>query len=204
MIIYRIYNTITTKSYIGQTVCSLKKRWSEHIRDSKRADYKFSRALRKYSKESWNVEVLEEIFDLNLLNEREEYWIVKYNSIKNGYNSMSSGNNGRLHSDESKRKMSQVKIGKNLGIKLSEETRKKMSEAAKTKIFTKEHRKNIGIATSKRRWINNGIIDKFIDINILESFLLENIDFKKGKIYKRKRWKSLFDTVLSQTAELKV
>jgi hypothetical protein len=37
---------------------------------------------------------------------------------------------GRKHSEESKKRMSESKIGKGLGIKASEETRKKMSESA--------------------------------------------------------------------------
>lgn len=51
-------------------------------------------------------------------------------------------------------------INPNKGKKLSEETRRKMSEAGKKKVFSEEHRKNISKSQKKvfkgRRWWNDG------------------------------------------------
>lgn len=95
--IYKITNLINNKLYIGQTQVSLEKRWKEHILDSKRYDYKFSRALRKYGEENFKMEVIEEIPD-NMLNDREIYWISFYDSYKHGYNS-TLGGSGALKTD---------------------------------------------------------------------------------------------------------
>ena len=53
MIIYKAINQVNGKIYIGQTVGSLKKRIKDHIYDSKRHDYYFARALRKYGEENF-------------------------------------------------------------------------------------------------------------------------------------------------------
>ena len=51
---------------------------------------KFHRALRKYGKDGFIWEVIEEV-DNDKLNEREIYWISYYNSYKQGYNSTTGG-----------------------------------------------------------------------------------------------------------------
>lgn len=89
-IIYKIQNIINDKIYIGQTQISLEKRWNEHLRDTKRRDYKFHRAIRKYGEESFSKEIIEEVSD-DMLNEREIYWISYYDSYHNGYNSTLGG-----------------------------------------------------------------------------------------------------------------
>lgn len=90
-IIYKITNTVNGHSYIGQTRCSLQKRWNEHIRDSKRCDYKFHRAIRKYGENAFHAEVIETVPD-DQLNEREVYWVDYYDTYSNGYNSTLGGN----------------------------------------------------------------------------------------------------------------
>ena len=51
-------------------------------------------------------------------------------------------NTGKKHTEESKRKMSEVKKGVKRGP-LSEETKRKMSEAKKGKTFSEEHKRKI-------------------------------------------------------------
>lgn len=97
-IIYKITNTVNNKSYIGQTQLSLEKRYNEHFRDSNRRDYKFSRAIRKYGKEAFSVEILEEV-PAEKLNEREMFWIDTFDTYHNGYNS-TKGGEGLLKVDQ--------------------------------------------------------------------------------------------------------
>lgn len=80
--IYKITNQINGKNYIGQSV-DIKTRWRKH-KESKK-DYPLYRAFRKYGIDNFTFEILEECPILEL-NAKEQYYIEKYNAIKNGYN----------------------------------------------------------------------------------------------------------------------
>ena len=94
--IYKITNTINGKSYIGQTIQNVKERFYQHCatKCSKAVSNKaIHRAIKKYGKSNFTVEVIEEIDSANL-NDRERYWIKCYNSYNNGYNSTKGGQDG--------------------------------------------------------------------------------------------------------------
>ena len=84
--IYKIQNLKNQKIYIGQTIQSVQERWYHHLEDaSLGSDLYFHRALRKYGRDNFSWEIIEEI-DNDKLNDREIYWINYYNSYNNGYN----------------------------------------------------------------------------------------------------------------------
>ena len=89
-IIYIIKNTINEIVYIGQTNRTLEIRWKEYLRHYKRGDQAIYAAMRKYGIENFFVEKIEECEE-DRLDEREIYWIQKYNSFNNGYNSTLGG-----------------------------------------------------------------------------------------------------------------
>ena len=94
--IYKITNTINSKSYIGQTIQNVKERFYQHCatKCSKAvSNMAIHRAIKKYGKSNFIVEVIEEIDSANL-NDRERYWIKYYNSYNNGYNSTKGGQDG--------------------------------------------------------------------------------------------------------------
>lgn len=94
--IYKITNTINGKSYIGQTIQNVKERFYQHCatKCSKAvSNMAIHRAIKKYGKSNFTVEVIEEINSANL-NDRERYWIKYYNSYNNGYNSTKGGQDG--------------------------------------------------------------------------------------------------------------
>lgn len=147
MIIYKITNRINGKVYIGQTTMSLKNRWKCH-KSSKDACV-FHKAIKKYGAENFTVEQIDVAADADELNLKEKYWIAHYNSmIPNGYNSTDGGDNFVL-SDEIRKRMSEKRKGKPTGRRLigcqnpfygkkhSEETRRKLSEQAKTRTGAK-------------------------------------------------------------------
>ncbi len=105
-IIYMITSP-SGKKYIGQTVQSLENRWKQHIDASKR-EYKdnckvLNKSLRKYGEKHFLIELLEEC-EQEYLNERELFYIEKYNTIvPNGMNIKRGGSNGKQHEDTKKK-----------------------------------------------------------------------------------------------------
>lgn len=87
--IYRIYNTKTGDSYVGQSL-DINRRLQEHYRTLNSLVYKHhSSKLQedwdKFGEESFKAEVLE-VCPESVLEAREKYWINFYNSAENGYN----------------------------------------------------------------------------------------------------------------------
>ena len=98
--IYKIENKLNGKIYIGQSN-NIERRLAEHRQKGTSSDIPVDVAIYKYGKENFTYEVVEET-SLEKLNERETYWILKFNSIENGYNCSVGGdqqsvgiNNGR-------------------------------------------------------------------------------------------------------------
>lgn len=82
-------NKINGMKYIGQTICHIKKRHSEHLKWN---NSYIDRALRKYGEENFLLEVIEDgIDDADKLNELEIHYIEKYDTFKNGYNLTKGG-----------------------------------------------------------------------------------------------------------------
>lgn len=97
--IYMITNDINNKVYIGQSI-NINKRIQEHFwKSTCQKDISYNSALhnaiRKYGREHFYWEILEEC-DPSILDEREKIYISQYNSISpNGYNILSGGQQHR-------------------------------------------------------------------------------------------------------------
>lgn len=97
------------KVYIGQTSRTFEKRFKEHCSGHSGGTI-IENALQKYGPENFITEILL-ICDDNLLNQHEIDFIQKYDCIEpKGYNIRSGGNAGK-HSDISKNRMRQSKLG---------------------------------------------------------------------------------------------
>ena len=88
MWIYKITNIQNDKIYIGQTIRPIKDRFHRHVNDAMNniLDTHFARAIRKYGKDSFIIEVIDEATTQEELNQKEQYWIKNFNSVENGYN----------------------------------------------------------------------------------------------------------------------
>lgn len=93
--IYKITNKINGHSYIGQSV-DVERRWRQHINFPKEnSKYPLYQAFRKYGIENFSFEILE-LCSQEKLNDREIYYIAKYNSHQKGYN-QTAGGSGSNH-----------------------------------------------------------------------------------------------------------
>ncbi|MBR3746662.1 MAG: GIY-YIG nuclease family protein [Selenomonadaceae bacterium] len=138
-VIYKITCLVNGKSYVGQTRQKLNRRIIEHKRDSSRGRPGIDAAIAKYGWENFTAEIIEEC-PVELLNEREIFWIAKLNTkVPNGYNLTDGGDNSLNPSDETRAKISANHADfsgeKNgfYGEHHSEETRAKISAAKKGK-----------------------------------------------------------------------
>lgn len=155
MIIYKATNQLNGKVYIGQTTNFLNVRKLKHISDAmSNCIYHFHNAIRKNGKDSFKWEIIRICDSIESLNAFEQYYILYYNSMENGYNRTSGGLNYKASketkekqsiahlnmSEETKKKMSVSKLNMsdetkekmrqaNLGRKMSEQTKAKISKA---------------------------------------------------------------------------
>jgi group I intron endonuclease len=95
-LIYKHTNSHTGKSYVGQTIFTMEKRWQGHLSSSFKKDSSapFHNSIRKYGPDVWVHEVLEaHIVNIDMSNERETFWIEKFrtNEKEFGYNCDSGG-----------------------------------------------------------------------------------------------------------------
>ena len=81
--IYKITNLINGKSYVGQSI-HIERRWQEHCQLASTSQ--ISKAIKKYGKENFLFEILEQC-SIEELNNQENYWIAHFDTIvPNGYN----------------------------------------------------------------------------------------------------------------------
>lgn len=97
--IYIITNKINGTQYVGKTTESIEERWKDHIyeKDKRRAENRpLYRAFNKYGIENFKIEQLEEC-SVEILSEREQYWIDKIDTYNNGYNATKGGDGSLLY-----------------------------------------------------------------------------------------------------------
>ena len=91
-IIYKATNVATGEVYIGATTINLKDRINDHYNKAvKDYGYKFQNAIREYGIENFTWEQIDTAQDANELALKESYYISKFDSINNGYNSNKGG-----------------------------------------------------------------------------------------------------------------
>ena len=137
--------------YVGQTR-KLKERFSSHKFDL-RDNYHKANWIKKLERlnvlDELKMEVLEEC-TIEELNEKEKYWIKYYKDQGNKLvNCTDGGDTHYTLNPDSIKRMSEKLKGMFLGRKLSDETKKKISEKHKGKKLSDEHKKAIGSGLKK-------------------------------------------------------
>ena len=97
--IYKITNKLNNKVYIGKS-SMIEERWKYHRKnynDSSEWNISLYQAFRKYGIDNFLFEVIEEMTEEyynKFSDNREEYWIIYYDALANGYNETSGGDGG--------------------------------------------------------------------------------------------------------------
>lgn len=97
-LIYKIINKINNKIYIGKTQFSIEERERGHLtklRNNKHYNSHLQSSFNKYGEHVFKILLIEEC-NINILDEREKYWINFYKSYidKFGYNLQLGGEGG--------------------------------------------------------------------------------------------------------------
>ncbi len=152
MVVYLITNSNSGKRYVGKTTKLLDVRWRGHVATSLSSDVPLARAIKKHGTDAFTREVLEACDSLDMLNEREIFWIQKLDTYHGrGYNATPGGDGngarfgpenhnfgkawGKLDwSTEERAAMSAARMGRNnpmFGRTHSIEIRKRISESGR-------------------------------------------------------------------------
>lgn len=142
--IYIIVNSKNSKVYVGSSidVCKRRSRHFKALEKNEHENKHLQNSYNKSGKDDFTMYLLEYVEDENDLLEREQYWIDKTTAFDRniGYNnSPTAGNSiGVKHSEESKRKRSERISGNGnpfYGKKHSEDSIKSMSESSSKPIY---------------------------------------------------------------------
>jgi group I intron endonuclease len=151
--VYLITNQVNGKVYVGQTVNTVARRWSEHKRGAKQGrNHRFPNAIRKHGADAFVVSTLHTASSKDELNALEIQEITARSSTDKtfGYNMVEGGNAsdcatinlGRRLSDETKKKIGEANRGK---VRTAE-TKASLSAARKGRTLSASHREAIGLA----------------------------------------------------------
>jgi len=157
---YRVTNLINKKVYIGITN-NIRVRWNAHksrafnIKDS-RYNYPFSNAIRKYGVDNFSFETIMSCETEQEINECEIFYIAQYQANMNrygklfGYNLTDGGEGvtGHKMTDETRRKMSES----HKGMHPSEETLIKMSRSRTGILHTEETKQKLKEINLGKKW----------------------------------------------------
>lgn len=160
---YIVYEHVApnNKRYIGITHNTTTRRWGTQGQGYKHQP-KFYNAIQKYGWENFQHNILFQHLTAQQAGIKEQELIKKYDSINNGYNNDSGGIIYKTHTPETKEKLRQLNLGKNnpaYGKKVSEQTRKKLSDAQKGKPHSQEWTNKVAESHKKKvLCITTGIV----------------------------------------------
>ena len=144
-VIYKWTNKLSGKSYIGQTIDE-KQRYYRHLTLGAKFGSLIDKVIEKEGKENFVYEVLERITGereevIEKLNILEKKYIEDFDTIvPNGYNLKTGGLQGSKYSEETRKKLIAYQSTR---PPISEETRRRMSETRKGRVYSEEWRRHI-------------------------------------------------------------
>ena len=181
MVIYLTTNLINGKKYIGKDARN--QQW--YLGSGKY----LKKAIKKYGKENFKKELLEECSSLEELSKAELKWLVNLNckASTEYYNAtdtetpssygkklsdthkrnISESRKGKKHSEETKKKMSESRKGVKR-LPHSQETKKKISQSLKGIVWSEERNNNVSKAKKGKPLFHNRVKLTQLNPNTLE------------------------------------
>lgn len=172
-VIYKATCIKNNKVYIGQSV-NIFNRIKQHKRDSVNSKLKYKKfyiGINKYGWDNFEWEVIDYNIPEIKLAEMEIFYVAKYNSYDNGYNSTKGGDTSPSTNPEVALKISRSMTGKkhteerkrinslaHIGIKLSEEHKQKISVGNSGKTMSNEAKIRISVANKGRIFTKEHIL----------------------------------------------
>ena len=145
--IYLITNLINGKQYVGQTVKGYLKRWEGHcsyaIHKYNGYVQRIDRSIAKYGINNFKIELLETV-PIELKDEKEIYYIKKYNTYESGYNHTTGGDINPMFCEKTRVRHRQTMC--------SEEHKSKVSKSIKQR-YEEHPELRVSISNkTKQRW----------------------------------------------------
>lgn len=148
MTVYKIWNDVNDKLYIGITAKPLEHRWKQHLEKSNRGvDTHLYNAMRKYGTDKFHIAQIDVAESYADLLEKEKYYIGLYDSYNNGYNMTYGGDTNPMDAMQSKEKHDDIMRSNEVRQKISNTMKEK---AQRGELFSDEHRKHLSDASFKR------------------------------------------------------
>lgn len=187
--IYKITNLINNKIYIGQS-SMIELRWSTEKAGN--CGKKLKNAFLKYGTENFKFEIIEECSQEEL-NEKEMFYIKKFNSVQKGYNITLGGEGHRLYENseenrKQKRKEYRIKHKEYYAFLYRQYRKQHLEEikqyekeyresnADKIKTYRKENKQHLKELNIQQYRKDKDIIcffeDEFINYNALRAKLI--------------------------------
>jgi len=141
MIIYKTTNLINNKIYIGKTTRKSLLYYGSGI--------VLNQSIKKYGKENFKREIIEQCDTFEQLNERERFWILELKSYDPniGYNRSYGGDGFSGITPETILKL-KLKRSKRI---ISEETKQKIGDSNRNKPKSEQHKKSLSKSWEKRK-----------------------------------------------------
>lgn len=196
MVIYKITNKINSKTYIGCAV-----NYDLRIKQHKSGKFKGAtilfKAIQKYGVDNFEFEIIKHCNSKEEMYLDEIYFIKELNSLNpSGYNLHFGGKGGKIQltPEQQLKRIEHAKslaiknIGNkyNLGKKLSDETKLKLSNIHKNKIVTDETKRKMSIA-SKGNTRCKGIIRS-------DDYKRKMSETKKGVVFSEETKKKMSES----------
>ena len=155
--IYILTCRTTGLSYVGQSV-NIKKRLNEHF--TQKMNYYISRAIQKYGKEDFKVQIVKYPgVSKESLDAIEKWYITKLDTYANGYNMTAGGDTNPMDDPEVRKRQREISSAKTTQMNQSPERRERNRKRAIERTIKRnkspEHRAKVSKATSaynKKRW----------------------------------------------------